>query len=192
MENNESTMVTPWWHKLLEFDASTVPDYLSGRLKPDCTTIQVAAKAGCLDFLKWCADNGYASEFSSSAAGAALAAGHKDTFEWLIQSGHIKNYHHLFCDLDELAPLAKNLGVDTDLFWSIKELPHDLPVEMGQDLSEAMKNLSSQDFSKMMNEITPDMVTEFLKEHPDVSPENACTWLVAGSMLYHKYHPDKE
>jgi len=101
--------------KLNTFNPETIPEYTSGRLKPDCTTIQKAAEAGCLNFLKWCATNGYASEFSSTAAGYALKAGQKETFEWLITSGLITSYAESRPWLELWTVDAFALGVDPSI-----------------------------------------------------------------------------
>lgn len=177
LSDRQKELMSPW----LNFDVDSIPDYLNGKLIPDCTTIQVAAKAGQLDFLKWCATNGYASEFHSPAAGAALVAGHKETFEWLIQSGLIKDYSHIISRMTELAPLAENAKVDMELFWSIG-----LP-----SLDQALMHIPKERLDTIMKQITPDMIAEFLKEHPEVGADKATQCLVIASLmfdeLYSKY-----
>lgn len=105
-----------WFAQANRFTEESIAEYTSGRARPDTTTISKAAEGGFIDFLDWCARSGYASQFTSTAAGYALQGEQPDTFTWLITSGLILDYAESRPWLAEWRKAAERLGVDMAMF----------------------------------------------------------------------------
>ncbi len=68
---------------LFEFDITTESDYYAGKLIPDSTTLAVAARAGRLEFLKWCRTNGHAQRIEKDQTVISYAREQPTVMEWL-------------------------------------------------------------------------------------------------------------
>jgi hypothetical protein len=97
--NNMWTAKNEWFPQANRFTEESIAEYTSGRVPPDTTTISKAAEGGFVDFLKWCAGSGYASQFT-----------------WLITSGLILDYAVSRPWLVEWRKDAERLGVDMAVF----------------------------------------------------------------------------
>lgn len=105
-----------WFAQANRFTEESIAEYTSGRARPDVTTVSKAAEGGFVEFLKWCAGSGYASQFTSTAAGYALQGEQPDTFTWLITSGPTPDYAVSRPWLVEWRKDAERLGVDMAVF----------------------------------------------------------------------------
>lgn len=106
--------ITSW----VTFDPSHIEEFKSGRRQVDCTTIARAAEAGQLEFLQWCAENGFRDEFDHVAFGYAVKGQQREVAEWMLRSDLIHDF-----DSEHWGPRvlreARSCGVSEDLLVTL-------------------------------------------------------------------------
>ena len=69
--------------KWFTFDPATESEYYDGKIIPDITTLCVAARAGRLEFLKWCHSRGYANRVQNDKTMQTYSQDQPEVMEWL-------------------------------------------------------------------------------------------------------------
>lgn len=106
--------------ELVRFDPSHAERFYSGRQQVECTVIARAAEAGQLEFLHWCASNGFRHEFNCLAFGYAVKgqAKQREVAEWLLRSDLIHDFGKEMWGPQVLAD-ARRCGVSEDLLSTL-------------------------------------------------------------------------